>query len=77
MEIGAFAIAQFSLRAIGPISFFTSSLSPLAQAQLYPLSGGDSGGSADFHGKVSALGILGNGSKLGGVTRHCSDRWCA
>ena len=25
----AFAIAQFSLRAIGPISFFTSSLSPL------------------------------------------------
>ena len=29
MEIGAFAIAQFSLRAIGPISFFTSSLSPL------------------------------------------------
>ena len=39
-----------------------------AQAQLYPLSGGDSGGSADFHGKVSAHGILGYGSELGGVT---------
>ena len=65
MEIGAFAIAQFSLRAIGPIYQFPVSA---AQAQLYPLSGGDSGGSADFHGKVSALGILGYGSELGGVT---------
>ena len=39
-----------------------------AETQLYPLTGGDSGGSADLHGKVSALGILGYGSELGGVT---------